>query len=79
MSTAGQLLERMGGWAVLCVFLWIGWRQFMELAKTFCTGVLAKLDGICEALNNHERRLDRIDDKLEEIQQHQQHHTNKAR
>ncbi len=75
MSTAGQLLERMGGWAVLCVFLWIGWRQFMALATQFSSGVLNKLDGIRDALNAHERRLDKIDDTLDEIQQYQQQHT----
>jgi hypothetical protein len=74
LSDVGQLIERMGGWAVLCVFLWIGWRQFMALATQFSSGVLSKLDGIKDALNNHERRLDKIDDTLEEIQQYQQQH-----
>lgn len=65
----------MGGWFVLCLFLWIGWRQFMSLATQFSAGVLSKLDGIKDALNAQERRLDKIDETLDEIQQYQQHHT----
>jgi hypothetical protein len=75
LADVGQLIERMGGWAVLCVFLWIGWRQFMTLATQFSAGVLSKLDGIKDALNAHERRLDKIDETLDEIQLYQQQHT----
>lgn len=70
-----DLLERLGGWGAFIIFLWLGGRQFMTLARDFSTGVLAKLDGIKDVLSGHERRLDRIDDALEQIQDNQKHHT----
>lgn len=66
-----SLLERLGGWGAFIIFLWIGGRQFMTLARDFSTGVLAKLDGIKDVLSGHERRLDRIDEALEQIQETQ--------
>lgn len=71
-----SLFERLGGWAAFIFFLWIGGRQFMQLARDFSTGVLAKLDGIRDVLSGHERRLDRIDEALDQIQEHQQHPPN---
>lgn len=71
-----SLVERLGGWGALLVFLWLGWRQFMALANQFSTGVLSKLDGIKDVLSGHERRLDRIDDKLDQIEQAQTVHRN---
>ena len=71
-----DLVERLGGWGAFLVFLWIGWRQFMALANQFSTGVLSKLDGIKDVLSGHERRLDRIDDQLDQIQQAQTAHHN---
>ena len=71
-----SLVERLGGWGAFLVFLWIGWRQFMALANQFSTGVLSKLDGIKDVLSGHERRLDRIDDQLDQIQQAQTAHHN---
>ena len=65
------IVERLGGWGAFLVFLWIGWRQFMALANQFSSGVLSKLDGIKDVLSGHERRLDRIDDKLDQIEQAQ--------
>lgn len=67
------LLERLGGWGAFIIFLWLGGRQFMSLARDFSTGVLAKLDGIKDVLSGHERRLDRIDEALEQIQDAQKH------
>mgnify|MGYP000240411250 FL=1 len=67
------LLERLGGWGAFIIFLWLGGRQFMTLARDFSTGVLAKLDGIKDVLSGHERRLDRIDEALEQIQDAQKH------
>lgn len=67
------ILERLGGWGAFIIFLWIGGRQFMTLARDFSTGVLAKLDGIKDVLSGHERRLDRIDEALEQIQDAQKH------
>ena len=66
-----DIVERLGGWGAFLVFLWNGWRQFMALANQFSTGVLSKLDGIKDVLSGHERRLDRIDDKLDKIEQAQ--------
>lgn len=68
-----SLLERLGGWGAFIIFLWLGGRQFMTLARDFSTGVLAKLDGIKDVLIGHERRLDRIDEALEQIQETQKH------
>lgn len=70
-----SIIERLGGWGAFLLFLWIGWRQFMELAKTFSSGVLSKLDGIREVLQGHEKRLDSIDDALEDLKrEHTAHH-----
>lgn len=71
------IVERLGGWGAFLVFLWIGWRQFMVLANQFSSGVLSKLDGIRDVLIGHERRLDRIDDKLDQIEQAQTNHNQK--
>ncbi len=68
-----SLLERLGGWGAFIIFLWIGGRQFMQIARDFSTGVLAKLDGIKDVLSGHERRLDRIDEALGQIQETQKH------
>lgn len=74
-----SLVERLGGWGAFLVFLWVGWRQFMTVARDFSSGVLSKLDKITEVLSGHERRLDRIDDKLDAIEQAQTvHHNQKA-
>ncbi len=74
-----SLVERLGGWGAFLVFLWIGWRQFMTLANQFSSGVLSKLDKITDVLGGHERRLDRIDDKLDSIEQAQTvHHNQKS-
>lgn len=71
-----SLVERLGGWGAFLAFLWIGWGKFMTLANQFSTGVLSKLDGIRDVLSGHERRLDRIDDKLDQIEQAQTVHHN---
>jgi len=72
-------IERLGGWAALIAFLWIGGRQFMRLAETFSAGVLSKLDGIKDVLQGHEHRLDKIDGALEDIKrEHTYHHNQQA-
>lgn len=76
LSGLFNVAERMGGWGVLLVFLWVGWRQFMALATAFSTGVLSKLDGIKDVLQGHERRLDSIDDALEDIKRESTTHHN---
>lgn len=74
-----SIVERLGGWGAFLVFLWVGWRQFMAVARDFSSGVLSKLDGIKDVLSGHERRLDRIDDKLDQIEQAQTiHHNQKS-
>lgn len=74
-----SIIERLGGWGAFLVFLWIGWRQFMELAKGFSSGVLSKLDGIRDVLQGHEKRLDSIDDALEDMKRtHEVHHNQQA-
>ena len=76
LSGLFNVAARMGGWGVLLVFLWIRWRQFMALATAFSTGVLSKLDGIKDVLQGHERRLDSIDDALEDIKRESTTHHN---
>jgi len=71
-----SLIERLGGWGAFLLFLWVGGRQFMELAKGFSAGVLSKLDGIISVLQGHEKRLDRIDDALEDLKREQTAHHN---
>ena len=75
MNTEGidllSIIERLGGWGAFLVFLWIGWRQFMALAGTFSAGVLSKLDGIRDVLAGHERRLDKIDNALDDLKREQ--------
>lgn len=74
-----SIIERLGGWGAFLLFLWIGWRQFMELAKGFSSGVLSKLDGIRDVLQGHEKRLDSIDDALEDLKRgHTEHHNQQA-
>lgn len=75
LASIGVWVERLGGWAVLCLFLWVGWRQFMALANQFSSGVLSKLESISEKLGTvvqtmkqHEGRLDSIDRRLDDLQ-----------
>lgn len=75
LASIGVWVERLGGWAVLCLFLWVGWRQFMALANQFSSGVLTELRGIREKLTTigstmeaHESRLDSIDRRLDDLQ-----------
>lgn len=75
LTELGSWIERLGGWAVLCLFLWVGWRQFMALANQFSSGVLTELRGIREKLTTigstmeaHESRLDSIDRRLDDLQ-----------
>lgn len=71
-----SIIERLGGWGAFILFMWIGGRQFMELAKTFSAGVMTRLDGIIAVLQGHEKRLDRIDDALEDLKREQTAHHN---
>lgn len=75
LVSVGVWVERLGGWAVLCIFLYVGWRQFMALANQFSSGVLTELRGIREKLTTigstmeaHESRLDSIDRRLDDMQ-----------
>ena len=75
LASIGVWVERLGGWAVLCIFLWVGWRQFMLLANQFSSGVLTELRGINNKLTTmgstmeaHEGRLDSIDRRLDDLQ-----------
>ena len=75
LTELGSWIERLGGWAVLCLFLWVGWRQFLALANQFSSGVLTELRGINEKLTSmgstmeaHESRLDSIDRRLDDLQ-----------
>lgn len=75
LASIGVWVERLGGWAVLVVFLYVGWRQFMLLATQFSSGVLTELRGINEKLTSmgstmeaHESRLDSIDRRLDDLQ-----------
>ena len=67
-----DLVSRVGGWGVLVAFLWFGGRSFLSLAKDFATQIIARLDGIREAIMRQEgrdglthARLDTIEDKLD--------------
>lgn len=68
------LLERFGGWIVVCAILYFGGRQFMAVARDFSRSVKVELGWINDKLGTmigtmaqHEARLDSVDRSLDEL------------